>query len=166
MNAYDLCPLCALAIDPGVGAAAFRGRIAHLSCWLDWREGRRESPRPSVLVVDDDEVGRYAACRALQRANFDVMEAADGTTALNAVAERPDLVLLDLQLPGVDGFEVCRRIKSSPETASIRVLPFTAVFKTDVDRRRALDAGADGFLIRPVPPEELIATVTGLIGVG
>ena len=46
------------------------------------------------------------------------------------------------------------------------MLPFTAVFKTDVDRRRALDAGADGFLIRPVPPEELIATVTGLIGVG
>jgi CheY-like chemotaxis protein len=166
VNAYDVCPLCDREIDPGVGAAAFRGRIAHLACWLEWREGRRSSPRPSILVVDDDEAGRYATCRILEKANFSVVEAPDGSSALTAVADRPDLVLLDLQLPDVDGFEVCRRIKSAPATASIRVLPFTAVFKNDADRRRAFEAGADGFLIRPIPAGELVATVNGLIGVG
>ena len=166
MSVHDICPLCDREIEPGVGAAAFRGRIAHLSCWLDWREGRLASPRPSILVVDDDEAGRYATCRILERANFDVVEAADAASALRALAGRPDLVLLDIQLPDLDGFEVCRRIKSSPATASIRVLPFTGVFRNDADRKRAFEAGADGYLVRPVPPDELVATVTGLIGVG
>lgn len=166
MSAVDVCPLCEREVEPGAGAAAFRGRMAHLSCWLEWREGRRTSPRPSILVVDDDEAGRYAARRILERANFEVVEAADGASALRAVAERPDLVLLDIQLPDVDGFEVCRRIKSSPATASIRVLPFTGVYRNDSDRKRAFEAGADGYLVRPVSPEELVATVNGLIGVG
>lgn len=166
MSAYDVCPLCDRAIEPGGGAAAFRGRIAHLSCWLDWRDGQVASPRPSILVVDDDEAGRYTTCRILERANFHVAQAPDGATALSAVTARPDLVLLDLDLPDVNGFEVCRRIKSAPETASIRVLPFTAVFRNDADRRRALQMGADGYLIRPVPPNELVATVSGLIGIG
>ena len=162
----DICRLCDQRIDPGVGAAAFRGGIAHLSCWLDWREGRRKSPRPSILVVDDDEAGRYATCRILRQANFEVIEAADGASALRGLAERPDLILLDLQLPDLDGFEICRRVKSNPETASIRVLPFTAVFRHDADRKRAFGVGADGYLVRPIPPEALLATITSLVGIG
>ena len=165
MSQHDVCPLCTQTIAPGVGAAAFRGRIAHLTCWLEWRDGRRESPRRSILVVDDDDGGRYATCRMLQHANFHVREAGDGVAALAALQEPPDLVLLDLHLPDIDGFELCRRIKSDPETAAIRVLPFTAVFLTDDDRKRALSVGADGYLVRPFTAEQLVAAVNGLIGV-
>lgn len=165
MPQHDICALCGQTIEAGLGAAAFRGRMAHLTCWLEWREGRRESPRLAVLVVDDDDAGRYATCRMLQHANFEVIEAASGDAALTAVKSRPDLVLLDLKLPGVDGFEVCRRIKSDPETASIRVLPFTAVYLTEHDRQRALSVGADGYLVRPFTAAELVTAVNGLIGV-
>ena len=161
----ERCPLCDREVNRG-GAAAFRNRVAHLACWLEWREGRRAAPRPSVLVVDDDDAGRYATCRVLRTANFDVTEAGDGGTALTAVARRPDVVLLDMQLPDVDGFEVCRRIKSNPTTKSVRVVPFTAVFRHEGDRRRALELGADGYLVRPVAPHDLLATVNGLIGIG
>jgi len=160
------CALCGVSIESGSGAAAFRGRIAHVECWLEWREGRRSAPRPTVLVVDDDEPTRYATVRMLKTADFDVTEAGDAHTALAAIARRPDLILLDLQLPDMDGFEVCRRIKSDPATASVRVLPFTAVFKDDVDRKRAFDVGADGYLIKPLAAPQLIATVNALIGIG
>jgi DNA-binding response OmpR family regulator len=161
----DVCPLCDCVIEPGGGAAALGGRIAHLTCWLDWREGRRRRwPRRSILVVDDDEGGRYATCRTLQHANFQTLEAVDGASALHALGERPDLIVLDLRLPGLDGFEVCRRVKSSPLTADIRVLPLTAVYTSDADRRRAIALGADGYLVRPLTPGELVATVTSLIG--
>jgi DNA-binding response OmpR family regulator len=139
--------------------------MAHIACWLDWREGRREAVRSSVLVVDDDEAARYTTRRVLEHAEFAVTEAPNGQAALEAVMKRPDLVLLDLQLPDVDGFEVCRRIKSDPLTASMRVLPYTAVFKDEIDRRRALDAGADAYLIKPLSAEQLVATIHGLIGV-
>ena len=165
MSQKDLCGLCEKTIAPGVGAAAFRGRMAHLTCWLEWREGRRESPRPAILVVDDDDAGRYATCRMLRHANFEVTEVATGPAALEAAQSRPDLILLDLKLPGVDGFEVCRRIKSDPETASIRVLPFTGVFLTDDDRQRALSVGADGYLVRPFTAADLVTAINGLIGV-
>jgi DNA-binding response OmpR family regulator len=163
VSAYDVCPLCEREIAPGAGVAAFRGGMAHVSCWLEQRESAA-APRRAVLVVDDDDAGRYAVRRILEHANFQVTEASDGASALTAIAKHPDLVLLDLRLPDVDGFEICRRIKSSPDTASIRVLPLTAVFTSDGDRRRAFELGADGYLVRPVAADELIATVNGLIG--
>ena len=162
----NVCPLCEREIRPGEGAAAFRGRMAHIPCWLDWREGRRATPRPSVLVVDDDAASRYTTCRVLERAEFAVVEAPNGQAALEALLKRPDLILLDLQLPDLDGFEVCRRIKSDPLTASMRVLPYTGVFTSDIDRRRALEAGADGYLVKPLAADQLVATVHGLIRVG
>ena len=165
MSAYDICPLCDREIAPGAGAAAFRGGMAHVACWLDHREGPSSSRR-SVLVVDDDAAGRYATRRILERANFAVTEASDGSSALTAIAQHPDVVLLDLRLPDLDGFEICRRVKSSPATASIRVLPLTAVFTSERDRLRALAAGADGFLVRPVSADDLVSAVNGLIGIG
>ena len=162
MSAHDVCPLCEREIGPGAGVAAFRGGMAHVTCWLDRRDNPPASRR-AVLVVDDDEAGRYATRRVLERANFDVSEAADGASALAALARRPDLVLLDLRLPDLDGFEICRRIKSSPATASIRILPLTGVFTSEQDRRRALALGADGYLVRPVSPDDLVAAVNGLI---
>ena len=160
----DVCALCDRWIEPGDGAAAFRGRVAHISCWLEWRAGRRESPRASVLVVDDDAATRYTTRRVLEHAGFTIIEAESAEAALAAIARRPDLILLDLRLPDLDGFEVCRRIKSDPATASVRVVPFTAVFQDDTDRRRAFAVGADGYLIKPIAPEQLVATVNALIG--
>lgn len=162
--AGNVCGLCRRDIALGGGVAAFRGGIAHLMCWLEWRDGRKEAARPVVLVVDDHDATRYASGRAL-RDDFEVIEVATATAALDEISKKPDLVLLDLQLPDLDGFEVCRRIKTNPATAWIRVVPFTAVYTSDGDRRRAIDAGADGFLIKPVPSDALLATVKHLVGI-
>ena len=162
MTENNRCPLCDRELGRG-GAAAFRNQAAHLACWLEWREGSRPAPRPTVLVVDDDDAGRYTTSRILRSANFEVTEAPSGSAALTAVASRPDVVLLDMQLPDFDGFEICRRIKSDPRTQSVRVLPFTAVFRHEGDRRRAIQLGADGYLVRPVSAQELLATINDLI---
>ena len=158
--APNSCGLCRREIPLGHGVAAFRGGMAHIDCWLEWKTWR-----PVVLVVEDDEATRYASARAL-RQDFQVIEAATAQGALDEINKGPDLVLLDLQLPDLDGFEVCRRIKANPTTAWTRVLPFTAVYTTGEDRQRALHVGADGFLIKPVPADALVATVRDLIGVG
>src|SRR6202000_411544 len=84
-------------------------------------------------------------------------------TALKKVAEGPDLVILDVRLPDIDGFEVCRRIKSEPATRDIPVLHLSASLVTSADKAQGLDVGADAYLIRPVEPVELIATVNALL---
>ena len=77
----------------------------------------------SILHVDDDEANRYVHTRMLQRAGFNVIEAMTGTQALQLVAEiKPDLIVLDVKLPDIHGFEVCRKIQNDPATASIPVL--------------------------------------------
>ena len=160
------CGLCQREIRSGEGVAAFRRRPTHIACWLALREGDVQPPPPSVLLVDDHQATRYATRRVLEAAKFSVTEAASGTIALDAMSGDPDVVLLDLQLPDLDGFEVCRRIKSDPVMSRTRVVPFTAVFKSDVDRERAIRAGADGYLIKPIAPADLIATMRSLIGIG
>jgi len=128
------------------------------------REAGRIRPHVLVLNVDDYEAGRYATTRVLRQAGFDVHEAATGTDALRAVeSEHPDLVLLDVNLPDVDGFEVCRRIKTHPDTASIPVLYLSAAYRAAEHRVQGLDLGADGYLTQPVDPRELVATVNALL---
>jgi len=120
--------------------------------------------RVVVLNVDDYEAGRYATSRVLRQAGFDVLEAATGNEALEAtLREHPDLVLLDVNLPDVDGFEVCRRIKSDPETSAIPVLYLSAAYRTSEHRVQGLELGADGYLTQPVEPRELVATVNAML---
>ena len=120
--------------------------------------------RGVILVVDDNEAGLYHKSRTLRTAGYTVLEAETGTEALERVREhRPRLVLLDVKLPDLDGLEVCRRIKSNPETASILVLQTSATFVSEEDTVRALEGGADGSLTEPVPPEVLLATVRALL---
>src|SRR5262245_26589417 len=117
-----------------------------------------------ILVVDDNESSRYGKCRTLRRVGFEVIEAASGGDALQLVQERqPRLVVLDVHLPDVDGFEVCRRMKSDPATASVLVLQASATYVRDEDTVRALDGGADASLTEPVEPTVLIATVRALL---
>jgi PAS domain S-box-containing protein len=116
-----------------------------------------------ILCVDDNDGARYALVRTLQRAGFRTTEAATGSEALRRMAERPDLVVLDVQLPDIDGYEVCQRIKSDPKTASTPVLQISADFVDVEHRTRGLDLGADAYLAHPIEPPELIATIRSLL---
>ena len=119
-----------------------------------------------ILNVDDNDGARYAKSRILSRAGFEVIEAANGTQALElARASLPDLILLDVKLPDINGFEVCRQIKASPETAAILVLQTSAAAVQSIDRIRGLDGGADSYLVEPIEPAELIAHVRALLRV-
>ncbi|MHC0062299.1 hybrid sensor histidine kinase/response regulator [Nostoc sp. UIC 10890] len=121
-------------------------------------------PRVTILHVDDNEANRYVVTRILQNAGFSVVEAANGATGLEAVAKfQPDLVILDVQLPDISGFEVCRQIKANPETAFIPVLHLSASFVQSQDKAEGLDSGADAYLVQPVEPIELLATLRSLL---
>jgi len=117
----------------------------------------------TILHVDDNEANRYAVSRSLVKAGFHVTEAVTGAQALEKIGSNPDLVILDIRLPDMNGFEVCRRIKSDPITARIPVLHLSASAASSADKARGLDGGAEGYLIRPVDPVELIATVRALL---
>src|SRR5215468_10761358 len=117
-----------------------------------------------ILVVDDNEPARYTKARVLRDAGYEVIEAATGHDALRAVAEHaPRLVLLDVNLPGMDGWEVCRRLKADPATASVVVLQVSATHIREEDTVRALEGGADASLPEPLEPTVLVATVRALL---
>src|SRR5919106_2714494 len=123
-----------------------------------------ESHSHTVLNVDDNEPGRYAKTRILQRAGYHVLQAATGAQALEVVKElRPELVLLDVKLPDINGFEVCRKIKNNRSSAQTMVLQVSASRVTSADRIRGLEIGADAYLTEPIEPEELLATTRALL---
>src|SRR4051812_10928532 len=117
----------------------------------------------TILHVEDDPGTRYAIGRVLHQEGFTVREAATGVESLRLVKERPDLVILDVQLPDLNGFEVCRRIKANPATAMIPVLHLSASYVADKDQVTGLEGGADGYLVQPVDPGVLGATVRALL---
>lgn len=117
-----------------------------------------------ILNVDDSDGARYAKGRVLRLAGYEVIDAASGQEALDCVREEgPDLVLLDVKLPDINGREVCRRIKQNPATATTLVLQTSAAMIDLESRVKALDAGADAFLVEPIEPEELVASVRALL---
>ncbi|MEX2540287.1 MAG: ATP-binding protein [Trueperaceae bacterium] len=118
-----------------------------------------EEREQRILVVNDNEIGRYATVRALQLAGFAVSEGGSGAEALAKAAERPDLILLDVKLPDMDGFEVCRRLKADPDTLLIPVLHLSATFLDAESQVRGLESGADGYLTYPLEPPVLVATI-------
>ena len=119
-------------------------------------------PPARLLVVDDDEAKRYLLSTWLRRAGHTVVEAATGRAALELVGAA-ELVLLDVNLPDVSGFEVCRQIKGDPMTAAIPVIQVSATAVAVADRAHGLTQGADAYLIDPSQPEELLATVTAAL---
>src|SRR5688500_14281855 len=112
-----------------------------------------------VLVVDDVPANVVVLERFLRAEGYDVCTAADGATALARVAaEQPDIVLLDVVMPGIDGFEVCRRIKENPATRLLPVVLITAI--NDREKRiHGVNLGADDFVTKPVDLQELRARV-------
>jgi two-component system chemotaxis sensor kinase CheA len=128
-----------------------------------------ELPRPAarLLVVDDALTIRELQRSILQRAGYDVGTAGDGEEALRALAERPaDLVVCDVEMPGMDGFTLTREIRSTPELAATPVLILTSL-GDDADRRRGMEAGADGYLVKSAFDEHtLLSAVRRLLGHG
>jgi CheY-like chemotaxis protein len=111
-----------------------------------------------LLLVDDDEAKRYVIATWLRRAGYTVVEAATGAEGL-ARLDVAELVLLDVNLPDMSGFDVCRRIKGDPRTAAIPVVQVSATAVTVADRAQGLNQGADAYLTEPAEPEELLAVV-------
>jgi signal transduction histidine kinase len=117
----------------------------------------------TILTVDDNEALRYSLVRTLRDAGYTVLEAKTGSEALELVAQLPDLVTLDVNLPDIDGFKVCQRIKSNPATNHIPVLHVSSTFIEPEYRAQGLKGGADGYLAEPIDRAELLATVGALL---
>jgi two-component system sensor histidine kinase/response regulator len=125
-----------------------------------------------ILLIDDDQISLKVLQQALLQAGYEVMIASDGRQGLEkALSESPDLILLDLLLPGLDGYEICARLKEDPHYASIPIVMLTGVFITPEDMQRGLQLGAERFLIKAdayiaKPPvyEQLLREVRVLLG--
>ncbi|MGD2146354.1 MAG: response regulator, partial [Anaerolineae bacterium] len=116
-----------------------------------------------ILVVDDRPSTAKAMADFLGMAGYEVAVVLDGSEALERIADDvPDLVLLDVMMPGMDGFEVCRRIKGNPATLFLPVVLVTGL-KQSEDRLKGVEAGADDFLTKPPDQHELLARVRSLV---
>ncbi len=119
---------------------------------------------PCVLLVEDDNHVRPVLARLIERGGFQVIEAADGRAALEQIQQtQPDLILLDIRMPGMDGYEVLRQIKSNPVYQHIPVVVLTASDLGDGARQRALDLGAALFLEKPIASEDLLAEIEHIL---
>jgi DNA-binding response OmpR family regulator len=117
-----------------------------------------------ILIVDDDPDIAGALTLILQSADYDVISAATGQQCLQiARAERPDLIILDVRLPDINGLEVCRRIKTDPELARIAVINVTGMRTSKDDEVEGIEAGADAYLTKPVHLRTLLAHVQTLL---
>lgn len=116
-----------------------------------------------VLVVDDNPATRYSTSRVLKSAGFHVLEAGTGAEGLMVAQQGVDLIVLDVNLPDIDGFEVCRQIRSIERLARLPVIHLSATFVSGVDKAHGLDSGANGYLVHPVEPPVLIATVSAFL---
>ncbi|MCJ2066469.1 response regulator [Methylobacterium sp. J-088] len=121
------------------------------------------SSAPLIVVADDDNITRSIINLKLKSRGYNVIIVSDGTEALRVIQEdSPDLAVLDAMMPGIDGFELLRRIKSKPETAATVVVMLTSR-KLEQDIVGALNAGASDYLVKPFIPEELAARIARLV---
>ncbi|HEX9051056.1 MAG TPA: response regulator [Anaeromyxobacter sp.] len=122
------------------------------------------SAQGRIVLVEDNDATRYAVTRILAAAGYAVTPAADGATGLRLAATiKPDLVLLDVKLPDLSGFEIVRILKQDPETADIPVVHLSATSVTAAEQVRGLEGGADAYLTHPVDPRVLVATLNALL---
>jgi len=113
----------------------------------------------NVLAVDDIPLNLLLVKKMLSRFNFEFRTAADGQQALDAVAaKKPDLILLDLMMPGIDGFEVIRRLRANPETADIQIVILSAL-NSNEDVVKGFNEGANDFIMKPIIMEKLLSCV-------
>lgn len=116
----------------------------------------------SVLVVDDNESTRYATARNLRAGGFNIVEAAAGAEALE-LGEFVSAVVLDVHLPDLLGFEVCRLLRSKAATAHLPVVYVSAMYVSEADQQHGMQTGGNAYMVSPVDPEALLATLDQLI---
>ena len=116
-----------------------------------------------ILVVDDDVRNLRLAVTALEQAGYEVLSAQGGAEGIEAaLAHAPDLVLMDVQMPGMDGISALRRLRAEPRTAALKVVALTALAMKG-DRERLLAEGFDGYLEKPIRFKEFLASVAALL---
>ena len=119
---------------------------------------------PKILLVEDNELNRDMLTRRLERRGYDVVVAVDGAEVQGvAESETPDLILMDMSLPSLDGWEATRRLKQDPVTQRIPVIALTAHAMAG-DREKALDAGCDDYDTKPIELPRLLEKMAGLLG--
>jgi PAS domain S-box-containing protein len=129
---------------------------------IEFAEDRRKI---TIAVIDDTEQNLYTVSRYLRRAGFEVWEGRTGAEALSLAARQPKLIILDVKLPDMIGYEVCRKIKTNQATSYIPVIHTSATYIESQDREEGLAGGADAYFTGPLKPNELIATVQALVRV-
>jgi PAS domain S-box-containing protein len=117
----------------------------------------------TVLVVDDNPATRYSTARVVRAAGFRTAEADTGAQALALCGQGVSAVVLDVHLPDMDGFEVCRILRAQPDTRSLPIVHLSAAYIKNEDHVAGLNAGADGYMVHPVEPAVLVATLQALI---
>jgi two-component system cell cycle response regulator DivK len=118
---------------------------------------------PRILLVEDNEMNRDMLSRRLLRRGYDVVIALDGEAGVTmAASERPDLILMDMSLPVLDGWEATRRLKGTPETAAIPIIALTAHVMAG-DRDKAFEAGCDDYDAKPIDFERLLGKIQMLL---
>jgi signal transduction histidine kinase len=123
--------------------------------------------RSKILVVDDNPVALFAVSHVLRSEGYNVLEAPTGSAGLTLAREKlPDLVLLDVMLPDINGIEVCRRIKAETATSKIFVVLLSSVETSPDSQSAGLEAGADGYIARPIENRELAARVQAMLRIG
>jgi len=124
----------------------------------------RDKARLTILNVDDNHGHRYAVTRVLTDAGFDVIEAATGTEALHRAVSRPNLILLDVNLPDMLGFEVCRQLKANPVTCDIPIIHISATYPSELAREESLGSGAARFMCHPRNVYDVVRAVNQELG--
>lgn len=116
-----------------------------------------------VLVVDDEDMTRKLLRLMLERDGFTILEAEDGQQALEVIAEsKPDIVILDVMMPNMDGFTTCQELRSQPETAALPIILLSARSQAEAIRT-GLQSGADRYMTKPISKPELVQTITELL---
>ena len=117
--------------------------------------------KPKVLVVDDNEIARYARVRILNKSGFETTEAINGADTVEKISSMvPDLILLDVNLPDISGFEIVRKIKEDERFKFTPIILISSFYNDVSDKVEGLNSGADGYLIEPVDSSELLTTIS------
>ena len=122
-----------------------------------------QSPSKKILIVEDNQDNRELLIKILKVKGFRIIEAVDGEDALQKVSvERPDLILMDISIPKIDGYEVTRRLKNQPDFQNIPIIALTA-HAMKGDREKASKAGCDGYITKPINIRELPNQIIGFL---
>jgi signal transduction histidine kinase len=122
-----------------------------------------QNPRNLILLVDENEMSRRATAQHLQSAGFEISETVTSAEALKLAQKNPALIIIEIKIPDMSGFDLCAKLKADAVTASIPILLASPAFAQSENQVRGLESGANGYLVTPARPEELIASIRALL---